>query len=190
MNLADGGGHHTGQRRRRQGRRQPGGQKGATHCLRRPGEKRVHLRRSHVDVFHHGLGARAAGTAEPAKDLLCAVADEERTDDKPRTQASNAHVSSLADPVDGFIPITDRDDLTFGVSSAILARLQVTADASDAAFWTKAARRGMAGTAATNLRPEQPLWDTDPGAMLRHLQVVAGTMTSQAESGIRRSSRR
>src|SRR3954451_9312223 len=35
-----------------------------------------------------------------------------------------------------------------------------------------------------------PLWDTGPGAILRHLQVVAGTMTSQAESGIRRSSRR
>src|SRR3954469_1132373 len=98
------------------GRRQPGGQKGAAHCLCRPGEKRVHLRRSNVDVFQHGLGARAAGTAEPAEDLLI-----------PR------------------LP-------TFALSS--------------------------------------PLWDTGPGAILRHLQVVAGTMTSQAGSGSRRSSRR
>src|SRR3954471_22315706 len=28
-----------------------------------------------------------------------------------------------------------------------------------------------------------PLWDTGPGAILRHLQVVAGTMTFQAGSG-------
>src|SRR3954454_5492062 len=101
MNLADGGGHHAGKRRRRHGRRESGGQKGATHCLRRPGEKRVYLRRSHVDAFHHGLRAGAAGTAEPAEDLLCAVANEEPTDDKPRSQAPNAHV-----PLPCPIPLT------------------------------------------------------------------------------------
>src|SRR3954454_24228870 len=35
-----------------------------------------------------------------------------------------------------------------------------------------------------------PLWDTGAGAILRHLQVAAGTMASQAGSGSRRSPRR
>src|SRR5664279_1681877 len=95
VHLVDRRGHHAGEAGCGEWSGEPDGEQGAPGGFRYPSHRRVHLRWPHVQRLHHAFCAGPTRAAEPAEELLGAVADEQPPYDGSYRQASDAHTGLL-----------------------------------------------------------------------------------------------